>query len=86
MLIDNNIFVEFKGAFTEQYVLQQMKAYNKHPYYWSNVRTPAEIDLIHLFFIHTQQSLKLRSRYKVPTQLYSCVGKKIYKKQMPFRI
>lgn len=46
MLIDNNIFVEFKGAFTEQYVLQQMKAYNKHPYYWSNDRTPAEIDFI----------------------------------------
>lgn len=46
ILIDNNIFVEFKGAFTEQYVLQQMKAYNKHPYYWSNDRTPAEIDFV----------------------------------------
>lgn len=46
MLIDDNIFVEFKGSFTEQYVLQQLKAYNKSPYYWSNDRTPAEIDFI----------------------------------------
>lgn len=46
MLIDNNIFVEFKGSFTEQYVLQQMKACNELPYYWSNDKTPAEIDFI----------------------------------------
>jgi len=46
MLIGDNVFVEFKGAFTEQYVLQQMKALNVTPYYWSNDRTPAEIDFI----------------------------------------
>lgn len=46
ILVGDNVFVEFKGAFTEQYVLQQMKAYNKLPYYWSNDRTPAEIDFV----------------------------------------
>lgn len=46
ILIGNNVFTEFKGAFTEQYVAQQLKALNLTPYYWSNDRTPAEIDFI----------------------------------------
>ncbi len=46
MLIGNNVFTEFKGAFTEQYVAQQLKALNLTPYYWSNSKTPAEIDFI----------------------------------------
>lgn len=46
MLLSNNVFVEFKGAFTEQYVLQQMKACHMKPYYWSNDKTPAEIDFV----------------------------------------
>lgn len=46
MLMSNNIFVEFKGAFTEQYVMQQLVACHLHPYYWSNANTPAEIDFI----------------------------------------
>lgn len=46
MLIGDNVFVEFKGAFTEQYVLQQLLAAGLTPYYWSNAKTPAEIDFI----------------------------------------
>lgn len=46
MLIGNHVFAEFKGAFTEQYVMQQLKACGLTPYYWSNARTPAEIDFI----------------------------------------
>lgn len=46
MLIGDNIFREFKGAFTEQYVLQQLIACNFTPYYWSNDTTPAEIDFV----------------------------------------
>ncbi len=46
MLVGNNVFVEFKGAFTEQYVMQQLKALGFTPYYWSNSKTPAEIDFI----------------------------------------
>ena len=41
----NNIFTEFKGALTEQYVLQQLKL--KHdPYYWSKPNARLEIDFL----------------------------------------
>ena len=46
MLIGDNVFTEFKGAFTEQYVLQQLLALGLKPYYWSNAKTPSEIDFI----------------------------------------
>ena len=46
ILVGNNAFTEFKGAFTEQYVLQQLKAIGLSPYYWSNSKTPAEIDFV----------------------------------------
>lgn len=46
MLIGDNAFTEFKGAFTEQYVLQQLLALGLKPYYWSNTKTPLEIDFI----------------------------------------
>ena len=46
MLIGDNVFTEFKGAFTEQYVMQELKGCGLTPYYWSNARTLAEIDFI----------------------------------------
>lgn len=46
MLVGNNVFSEFKGAFTEQYVMQQLKSAGLSPYYWSNSKTPAEIDFV----------------------------------------
>ncbi len=46
VLTSNNIFKEYKGAFTEQYVFQQLAALDIHPYYWSNDGTPAEIDFV----------------------------------------
>ena len=46
MLIGNNVFVEFKGAFTEQYVMQELRGCGLTPFYWSNAKTPAEIDFI----------------------------------------
>ncbi len=47
-LIDGNtIFREFKGAMTEQYVLQQIKSCKDlSVYYWSNEKSTAEIDFI----------------------------------------
>lgn len=51
MLISDNIFKEFKGAFTEQFVLQQLVANEMLPYYWSSDSTPAEID----FAIQTEE-------------------------------
>lgn len=46
MLIGDNIFKEFKGSFTEQFVLQQLVAQGFTPYYWSNDTSPAEIDFV----------------------------------------
>lgn len=46
MLVGNNVFKEFKGAFTEQFVLQQLVAQGFSPYYWSSDKTPAEIDFV----------------------------------------
>ena len=44
MLVGNNVFTEFKGAFTEEFVMQQLVAAGLRPYYWSSETTPAEID------------------------------------------
>lgn len=46
ILIGDNAFVEYKGAFTEQFVLQQLVSMGIKPYYWSNDTTPAEIDFV----------------------------------------
>lgn len=45
-ILTGEIFTEFKGAFTEQFVLQQLVSLGLRPYYWSNPRTPAEIDFV----------------------------------------
>lgn len=46
MMLGENVFKEFKGAFTEQFVTQQLKSSNLTAYYWSNTSTPAEIDFV----------------------------------------
>lgn len=46
MLVDNKVFTEFKGAFSEQFVAQELVSMGATPYYWSNERTPAEIDFV----------------------------------------
>lgn len=47
LLEGNRLFEEFKGALTEQYVLQQLVA-NNHitPYYWSAETGTAELDFV----------------------------------------
>lgn len=47
LLGGNDIFVEFKGALTEQYVLQQLIAeVGVTPYYWSSEHGTGEIDFL----------------------------------------
>jgi predicted AAA+ superfamily ATPase len=47
LLGDNELFVEFKGALTEQYVLQQLKAApDIEAYYWTNERGSSEVDFL----------------------------------------
>lgn len=40
----SRVFTEFKGALTEQYVLQEYVAQGEQPVYWSNDSGSAEID------------------------------------------
>lgn len=47
LLDGNELFKEFKGALTEQYVLQQLKTIpGLETYYWTNDRGSAEIDFL----------------------------------------
>ena len=48
VLLDGSaLFVEFKGALTEQYVLQQLKTLpDIETYYWTNERNTSEIDFL----------------------------------------
>ena len=47
MLVDNSIFSEFKGSFSENYVLQQISASDRFPiYYFSKDNSTQEIDFL----------------------------------------
>lgn len=47
LLDGHELFKEFKGALTEQYVLQQLKTIKGiETYYWTNERNSAEIDFV----------------------------------------
>lgn len=47
VLLNDSIFTEYKGAFTEQYVLQQMvAAENRHIYYYSAENSRMEMDFL----------------------------------------
>lgn len=47
VLINNNIFTEYKGGMTEQYVLQQMKCHDISPiYYHSTDESRIELDFV----------------------------------------
>ena len=47
IVLGNEIFTEFKGAFTEQFVIQQLKAAQMdYIGYWTNERSTAEVDFV----------------------------------------
>lgn len=46
VLINNKAFTEYKGAFTEQYVLQELETLNQKVYYYSKERSNLEIDFV----------------------------------------
>jgi uncharacterized protein len=83
ILLGNQIFEEFKGALTEQYVLQQLiSECSIHPYYWSTDNSSGQIDFIFQFGkrimpleVKAEENLKARSlmfysrKNKVPLAL-----------------
>ncbi|MCH7398557.1 ATP-binding protein [Belliella sp. DSM 107340] len=79
ILEGNFLFEEFKGALTEQYVLQQLLAKNMVPYYWSAEKSAGEIDFlvqvngqIYPIEVKAEENLKAKSlkvfaeKYKIP--------------------
>lgn len=46
LLIDTDSLVEYKGMVAEQYVAQQLSSAGLDLYYWSNERTPGELDFV----------------------------------------
>lgn len=68
ILIGNNVFEEYKGAFTENYVLQQLKSLSRtFVYYYSNDNSTLEIDFVvqheaHVIPIEVKAEENLRAK------------------------
>lgn len=79
LLDGNELFREFKGALTEQYVLQQLKTLNQvETYYWTNDRGSAELD----FLIDTGERI-VPIEVKAETNLKAKSLKTYYDKYVP---
>ena len=68
ILIGDNVFEEYKGAFTENYVLQQLKSLPRtYVYYYSNDNSTLEIDFVvqheaHVIPIEVKAEENLRAK------------------------
>ena len=66
ILVEGNIFEEFKGAFTEQYVCQEIVSLPLKPYYYSNEKSTMEIDFViqkeNVYPIEVKAEENLRSK------------------------
>lgn len=80
VLLDrNDLFKEFKGALTEQYVVQQLMASHQiETYYWTNDRGSAEID----FLVDTGKKI-VPIEVKAETNLKAKSLKTYYEKFLP---
>ena len=66
VLVNNKAFTEYKGSFTEQYVLQELVTLNKNVYYYSKENSTLEIDFIiqndNVYPIEVKAEENLRSK------------------------
>jgi len=68
LLNGNDVFTEFKGALTEQYVMQQLRIEsNRYIGYWTNERSTSEVDFIvqengAVFPIEVKSGVNLRAK------------------------
>ncbi|MCR5201591.1 MAG: ATP-binding protein [Lachnospiraceae bacterium] len=66
VIVGNNAFSEYKGAFTEQYVLQEMVSLGEKVYYFSRDKSPLEIDFViqkyNVFPIEVKAEENLKSK------------------------
>lgn len=67
ILVDNRIFSEYKGSFTEQYIIQQAVSCGIKPYYFTNENSNVEIDMViqaddvHPVKIKAEENVKAKS-------------------------
>ncbi|MBF0441688.1 MAG: ATP-binding protein [Oligoflexales bacterium] len=79
LLDGNEVFKEFKGALTEQYILQQLKTIEGwQTYYWTNDRGNAEID-----FVTDNGNMIIPIEVKAETNLKAKSLKTYYEKFKP---
>ena len=66
VLINNNAFTEYKGSFTEQYVLQELQALDKKVYYHSKEHSELELDFViqkyHVYPVEVKAEENLKSK------------------------
>ena len=66
VLANNTAFTEYKGAFTEQYVLQELASLGKRVYYHSKERSELELDFViqkyNVYPIEVKAEENLRSK------------------------
>ena len=66
VLVNDNVFVEYKGAFTEQFVLQELVEAGFNIYYYSKDNSSVEIDFIvqkeHVYPIEVKAENNLKSK------------------------
>lgn len=67
LLNGDDLFTEFKGVISEQFVLQQLVSYAYQPFYWAPEQSQAELDFIiqkqnKIIPIEVKSSTNLRSR------------------------
>ena len=66
VLVNNTAFTEYKGAFTEQYVLQELAALGKKVYYHTRDRATLELDFViqkyHVYPIEVKAEENLKSK------------------------
>lgn len=80
ILIGDSYMSEYKGAFTEQYVLQQMLSAGVSPYYYTNERSTLEIDFviqktkIYPIEVKAEENLKSKSLHSVVNSAEGLTG------------
>jgi predicted AAA+ superfamily ATPase len=85
MLGDNPVFTEFKGALTEQFVLQEIKAsINSSVFFWGNESGKAEIDFI-MQFRNEIVPIEVKSAFNTKSQSLSVYLEK-YKPKYAVRL
>lgn len=67
ILLDDDIFIRFKGIYTEQYVLEQLILKHKNLYYYTNDRNSAEVEFLieydsHIIPVEVKAGVNLKAK------------------------